>query len=46
MTNTNTADIDSTVKQIKELENVGCELVRVTVNKTQAAEAIKEIKKN
>lgn len=45
MTNTNTADIDSTVKQIKELENVGCELVRVTVNTPVAAEAIKEIKK-
>lgn len=45
MTNTNTADINATVEQIKELENVGCELVRVTVNTPAAAEAIKEIKK-
>ncbi|WP_319205655.1 flavodoxin-dependent (E)-4-hydroxy-3-methylbut-2-enyl-diphosphate synthase [uncultured Ilyobacter sp.] len=45
MTNTKTSDIKATVKQIKELENAGCQLVRVTVNDTEAAEAIKEIKK-
>jgi len=45
MTNTNTADIKKTVTQIKELENLGCQLVRVTVNNTAAAEAIKKIKK-
>ncbi len=45
MTNTNTADVEKTVAQIKELESLGCQLVRVTVNNTAAAAAIKEIKK-
>ncbi len=45
MTKTNTADIRSTVEQIKELEDCGCELVRVAVPDTEAAEAIKTIKK-
>lgn len=45
MTNTNTADIDATIQQINNLEKVGCELVRVTVNNLKAAEAIKDIKK-
>ncbi|WP_319371507.1 flavodoxin-dependent (E)-4-hydroxy-3-methylbut-2-enyl-diphosphate synthase [uncultured Ilyobacter sp.] len=44
MTNTKTSDIEATVKQIKELENAGCQLVRVTVNDMEAAEAIREIK--
>jgi len=45
MTNTNTADVEKTVAQIKALEEAGCELVRVTVNTKEAALAIKEIKK-
>jgi (E)-4-hydroxy-3-methylbut-2-enyl-diphosphate synthase len=45
MTNTNTADVVSTVAQIRELEDLGCQLVRVTVNSLEAASAIKEIKK-
>ena len=45
MTNTSTADVKKTVAQIKELESLGCQLVRVTVNNLAAAEAIKEIKK-
>lgn len=45
MTNTNTCDVDATVTQIKQLEEAGCELVRVTVNNSEAAEAIKEIKR-
>ncbi len=45
MTNTATADIEKTVSQIKELEEEGCQLVRVTINNIAAAEAIKEIKK-
>ena len=45
MTNTFTKDADATVKQILELEAEGCQLVRVTVNNEEAAEAIKEIKK-
>ena len=34
-----------TVKQIKELENAGCEIIRVAVPDMQAAEAIKDIKR-
>jgi len=45
MTNTNTADVKKTVTQIKKLENLGCQLVRVAVNNIAAAEAIKDIKK-
>jgi (E)-4-hydroxy-3-methylbut-2-enyl-diphosphate synthase len=45
MTKTNTADVMSTVAQIKELENCGCELVRVAVPDNEAAKAIKDIKK-
>jgi (E)-4-hydroxy-3-methylbut-2-enyl-diphosphate synthase len=45
MTKTNTADVISTVRQIKELEDCGCELVRVAVPDNAAAEAIKDIKK-
>ena len=45
MTNTNSADVEATVKQINNLEKVGCQLVRMTINNIKAAEAIKEIKK-
>lgn len=44
MTNTNTSDILSTVKQIKELEKVGCEIVRVAVPDLKAAKSIGKIK--
>jgi (E)-4-hydroxy-3-methylbut-2-enyl-diphosphate synthase len=44
MTNTETADIESTVKQIKELTAAGSELVRLTVNTHAAAKAIPFIK--
>lgn len=44
MTNTDTRDIDATVSQIKDLEKVGCDLVRVAVLDIEAAKAIKEIK--
>lgn len=43
MTKTKTADIEGTLKQIKEAEEVGCDIIRVTVNDKEAAEAIKEI---
>ena len=43
MTNTNSADVEATIKQINELEKVGCQLVRMTINNVKAAEAIKEI---
>jgi (E)-4-hydroxy-3-methylbut-2-enyl-diphosphate synthase len=46
MTKTFTADVMSTVRQIKELEDCGCELVRVAVPDAEAARALKAIKKN
>ena len=45
MTNTKTKDIKSTINQILELENAGCEIVRVACLDLQDAPAIKEIKK-
>ena len=45
MCNTDTRDVESTVKQIKELEDVGCEIIRVAVPDMKAAQAIKEIVK-
>lgn len=44
MTNTLTKDVEKTVKQIKELEKAGCQLVRMTINTVEAAEAIAKIK--
>ena len=43
MTNTDTRNVEATVRQIKELEAAGCELVRVAVVDMQAAEAIARI---
>ena len=43
MTNTDTADIDATVTQIKQLSDAGSELVRVTVNNEAAADAVETI---
>lgn len=45
MCTTKTADVKATVAEIHRLEEAGCQLVRVTVNNKEAAEAIKEIKK-
>jgi len=45
MTNIDTRDVISTIKQIKELENCDCELVRVAVPDAEAAQAIRAIKK-
>ena len=45
MTNTKTEDVDSTVRQILELENAGCDIVRSTVPTMEAAKAIAQIKK-
>ncbi len=44
MTNTDTKDIQKTVKQIKELERAGCEIIRVAVPDLESARAIKKIK--
>ena len=43
MTNTDTADIASTVKQVAELWRAGSEMVRVTVNTPEAAAAVPRI---
>ena len=45
MTSTDTRDVRATVYQIRELEEVDCELVRVAVPDAEAARAIAEIKK-
>jgi (E)-4-hydroxy-3-methylbut-2-enyl-diphosphate synthase len=45
MCTTKTADVETTVAEILRLEEAGCQIVRVTVNNKEAAEAIKEIKK-
>ncbi|MCM3746741.1 flavodoxin-dependent (E)-4-hydroxy-3-methylbut-2-enyl-diphosphate synthase [Paenibacillus pasadenensis] len=44
MCTTKTADVEATVAEILRLEEAGCQVVRVTVNNKEAAEAIKEIK--
>lgn len=44
MTNTDTANADATVKQIIELATAGSELVRITVNSEEAAQAVASIK--
>ena len=44
MTNTDTRDISSTVKQIDQLSEAGCEIVRLAVPDREAAEAFREIK--
>jgi len=44
MTNTDTADINATTAQIIELSEAGSELVRITVNSAEAAQAVPKIK--
>ena len=44
MTNTETSDVKATVRQILDLEEAGCELVRMTINTKEAAMAIPAIK--
>jgi len=43
MTDTDTADIDKTVKQVIELNKAGSEIVRITVNNNEAAAAVPRI---
>jgi (E)-4-hydroxy-3-methylbut-2-enyl-diphosphate synthase len=43
MTNTDTADVASTVLQIKSLAEAGSELVRITVNNDESAKAVPKI---
>lgn len=43
MTNTDTADVPGTIRQVADLAGAGSELVRVTVNNDEAARAVPEI---
>ncbi|MFA4911869.1 MAG: flavodoxin-dependent (E)-4-hydroxy-3-methylbut-2-enyl-diphosphate synthase [Desulfobacteria bacterium] len=45
MTNTDTRDHLSTISQIRRLESIGCEIIRVAVPDMEAAEKLGEIKK-
>ena len=45
MSNTDTADVAATAQQCRELAEAGSELVRITVNVPQAAEAVPEIRR-
>src|SRR6185437_15279623 len=44
MTNTDTADVNATVLQVKALADAGSELVRIAVNTVEAAAAVPEIR--
>lgn len=46
MTKTHTWDVRATIKQIKKLEEAGCEIVRVAVPDEESAEALVSIKKH
>jgi len=46
MTKTDTKDREATISQIKRLEKVGCEIVRLAVPDKEAVEALSEIKKS
>ncbi len=44
MTNTDTADVQATARQVRELAEAGSELVRITVNSAEAAAAVPAIR--
>jgi (E)-4-hydroxy-3-methylbut-2-enyl-diphosphate synthase len=44
MTNTDTADVDATVRQVAALAHAGSEIVRITVDRDEAAAAVPRIK--
>jgi (E)-4-hydroxy-3-methylbut-2-enyl-diphosphate synthase len=44
MTNTDTADVDATARQVMELAEAGSEIVRITVDTHDAAEAVPHIR--
>ena len=44
MTNTDTADVDSTAKQVAALAHAGSEIVRITVDRDEAAKAVPHIR--
>ena len=45
MTNTDTRNVKSTVEQILKLEKAGCEIIRVAIPDSEAAQAVGSIKK-
>lgn len=45
MCNTKTEDVEATVAQIRQLEQAGCDLIRVAVPTMEAAESLKAIKR-
>jgi (E)-4-hydroxy-3-methylbut-2-enyl-diphosphate synthase len=45
MTKTDTRNVDKTVEQIRQLEQAGCEVVRLAVPDIEAAKALKDIRK-
>ncbi len=45
MTNTDTADVVATLAQVRDLADAGSELVRVTINTSEAAAALPEIRR-
>ncbi len=46
MCNTPTKDVEKTVAQIRQLEEIGCQIIRVAILDEQDAAACREIKKN
>jgi len=46
MTTTDTTDVKATVEQIHGLEEIGCDIIRVSAPTMDAAKALKEIKEN
>src|SRR3954449_141837 len=44
MTNTDTADIEATARQVAELARAGSELVRITVDREESAAAVPHIR--
>ncbi len=44
MTNTDTADVDATISQVADLAAAGSELVRITVDRKEAAAAVPHIR--
>ena len=46
MTNTDTHDLKSTIQQVQQLADAGCDIVRVAVPDMVAVETIREIKKS
>jgi (E)-4-hydroxy-3-methylbut-2-enyl-diphosphate synthase len=45
MTKTDTRNVDKTVEQVQQLEQAGCEVVRLAVPDIEAAKALKDIRK-